>query len=276
MGSAEPKKEIKYRFGGFTLDSGRGTVLNADRVVKLRPKVYDALLYVLENRGRLIGKEELIHALWSDAFVTEDSLVQCMVELRRALDDRAQEIVKTVPRRGYVFTATVTTEENGASGGSPARTNAPKGTGPAVTSEEDRLVVAQRVPGRYYLPLPRTPLLGRERELLTVRQLLLSPDAGLVTLTGTGGCGKTRLGLQVASELLQQFEGRVYFVALASITDPAMVPMAIAESLGIHQTGSRPVQVFFDNGDPGGKSQFISFLATGWATLALLESCPEK
>jgi adenylate cyclase len=110
MGNAEPKSQLKYRFGKFSLDPGRGTVLNADRVVKLRPKVYDALVYILENRGRLIGKDELIHALWSDAFVTEDSLVQCMVELRRALDDRAQEIVKTVPRRGYVFTAAVTTE----------------------------------------------------------------------------------------------------------------------------------------------------------------------
>ena len=221
MGSPEPKKEFKYRFGEFTLDPGRGTLLRADRVVKLRPKVYDVLRYVLENRGRLIAKEELIRALWPDAFVTEDSLVQCMVELRRALNDHAQEIVKTVPRRGYVFTATVKTETNGASTG--------------------RLVVAQRVPGRYYLPLPRTPLVGRERELLTVRHLLLSPDSGLVTLTGYGGCGKTRLGLQVASELLREFEGRVYFVALASITDPAMVPMAIAESLGIPQTGSRPV-----------------------------------
>jgi predicted ATPase/DNA-binding winged helix-turn-helix (wHTH) protein len=221
MGSPEPKKEFKYRFGEFTLDPGRGTLLRADRVVKLRPKVYDVLRYVLENRGRLIAKEELIRALWPDAFVTEDSLVQCMVELRRALNDHAQEIVKSVPRRGYVFTATVKTETNGASTG--------------------RLVVAQRVPGRYYLPLPRTPLVGRERELLTVRHLLLSPDSGLVTLTGYGGCGKTRLGLQVASELLREFEGRVYFVALASITDPAMVPMAIAESLGIPQTGSRPV-----------------------------------
>ena len=229
MGNAEPKSQPKYRFAEFTLDPGRGTVLNADREVKLRPKVYDALLYFLENRGRLISKEELIHALWSDAFVTEDSLVQCMVELRRALEDRAQEIVKTVPRRGYVFTAAVTTEDNGAGGAS------------LLQSEDDSLVVAQRVPGRYYLPLPRTPLIGREQELRTVRHLLLSPATGLVTLTGTGGCGKTRLGLQVASELLHQFESRVYFVALASITDPAMVPMAIAESLGIHQTGGRPV-----------------------------------
>jgi predicted ATPase/DNA-binding winged helix-turn-helix (wHTH) protein len=241
MGSVEPTKELKYRFGEFTLDPGRGTVLNAAGVVKLRPKVYDALLYVLENRGKLISKDELIHALWSDAFVTEDSLVQVMVELRRALDDRAQEIVKTVPRRGYVFTAAVTTEVNGARSGRPARANLPNGTTPAIPSEVERLVIARRVPGRYYLPLPRTPLMGRERELLTVRRLLLSPDSGLVTLTGTGGCGKTRLGLQVASELLHQFEERVYFVALASITDPAMVPMAIAESLGIRQAGGRPV-----------------------------------
>ena len=124
MGSAEPKSQPKYRFGEFTLDPGRGRLLNADQEVKLRPKVYDALLYILENRGRLIAKEELIRELWSDAFVTEDSLVQCMVELRRALDDQAQEIVKTVPRRGYLFAAVVTTEENGAGGSSRARSGA--------------------------------------------------------------------------------------------------------------------------------------------------------
>src|SRR5215831_7357158 len=139
MDNPEARSQLKYRFGEFTLDPGRGTVLNSDRVVKLRPKVYQALLYILENRGRLIGKEELIHTLWSDAFVTEDSLVQCMVELRRALDDRAQEIVRTVPRRGYEFTATVTTYENGTGDGnaSPA---------PPFPTEEDRLVVAHRVP----------------------------------------------------------------------------------------------------------------------------------
>src|SRR5205085_6825536 len=133
------------------------TVMTADREVKLRPKVYDALLYILENRGRLIGKEELIHELWSDAFVTEDSLVQCMVELRRALDDRAQQIVKTVPRRGYVFTAAVITAENGADLSSPARVSDLKKTARAVASEDDRLVIAPHVPGRYYFPLPRTP-----------------------------------------------------------------------------------------------------------------------
>ena len=115
MGSAEAEEPDQIPIRRVHFGPRRGArCATQDRVVKLRPKVYDALLYILQNRGRLIGKEELIHALWSDAFVTEDSLVQCMVELRRALDDRAQEIVKTVPRRGYVFTAAVTTQENGA------------------------------------------------------------------------------------------------------------------------------------------------------------------
>ena len=148
MGDAALRGQHKYRFGEFTLDPRRGTVLRTDRVVKLRPKVYDALLYLLENRGRLIGKEELIRVLWSDAFVTEDSLVQCVVELRRALDDRAQEIVKTVPRRGYVFTAEVTKEESDNGGGSPGGSAVVEDAAAAFQSEEDRLVVAQRVPGR--------------------------------------------------------------------------------------------------------------------------------
>jgi predicted ATPase len=199
-------------------------VLKFGREIKLRPKVYDALLYLLENRGRLIGKEELIQALWPDAFVTEDSLVQCLVELRRALDDRTQEILKTVPRRGYLFVA------------EPGPAESPRET-PADGSEP---AIVERVTGRYSLPLPRTSLLGRERELPAVKQLLLNPTVRLVTLTGTGGSGKTRLGLQAAAELAPQFESRVYFVALASLTDPDMVAPAIAASLGLRQTGGRP------------------------------------
>ena len=87
MASAESKNQPKYRFADFIVDPARGALLTGGHEVKLRPKVYDALLYLLENRGRLIAKEELIQALWPDAFVTEDSLVQCLVELRRALMD---------------------------------------------------------------------------------------------------------------------------------------------------------------------------------------------
>jgi predicted ATPase/DNA-binding winged helix-turn-helix (wHTH) protein len=220
----------KYRFGDFTLDAGRGALLRSGQEVKLRPKVYDALLYLLANRGRLIAKEELNQALWPDAFVTDDSLVQCLVELRRALDDRTQKVLKTVPRRGYVFAADVISETAG-------ETN--WGERDPEGSQTGDAMDAERVSRRYSLPVPRNPLIGRERELTAVKQLLLDPSIRLVTLTGAGGSGKTRLGLQVAVELAAAFESQVYFVALASIVDPEMVAPAIAESMGIRQTGGQ-------------------------------------
>ena len=68
-----------YQFGEFTLDLSRGSVLKGRAEIKLRPKVYEALKYLIENRGRLIGKQELMQALWPDTCVTDDSLVQCTV-----------------------------------------------------------------------------------------------------------------------------------------------------------------------------------------------------
>src|SRR5450755_667411 len=97
----------KYQFGEFTLDVVRGSVQKTGEEIKLRPKVYETLKYLVEHPGQLIGKQELMQAVWPNAFVTDDSLVQCTLELRRALDDGRQQILKTVPRRGYLFTAPV-------------------------------------------------------------------------------------------------------------------------------------------------------------------------
>jgi len=216
------KSSASYRFGDFTLEPERAALLKAGAEIKVRPKVFDALRYLIENRDRLVPKEELIQALWPEAFVTDDSLVQCMVELRRALDDRSQEMLKTVPRRGYIFAARVTTESE------ESQKSLTKATRFAQKARED-----QR------LPVPRTPLVGRERELEAVQQLLRDPAVRLVTLTGAGGSGKTRLGLELGRELADAFNGHAFFVALGSISDPAMVPAAIAESIGIRETGGR-------------------------------------
>jgi DNA-binding winged helix-turn-helix (wHTH) protein len=92
-----------YLFKDFTLDLDRGCLLRAGQEVRLRPKSFEVLKYLVEHHGRLVGKNDLMRAVWADAFVTDDSLVQCLIEVRRALGDESRRYVKTVPRRGYIF-----------------------------------------------------------------------------------------------------------------------------------------------------------------------------
>jgi predicted ATPase/serine/threonine protein kinase len=91
------------------------------------------------------------------------------------------------------------------------------------------------------LPAPGTPLLGRERELRQATDFLLKPNVRLLTLTGAGGAGKTRLAVAVAEALASHFTGGVVFVGLAAITHADLVAAALAKSLGIQQVANRAV-----------------------------------
>jgi len=91
------------------------------------------------------------------------------------------------------------------------------------------------------LPTQPTPFIGREKEVAAVGQLLCREDVHLVTLTGPGGTGKTRLALQVAAELSDLFADGIYFVDLAPVSDPALVIAAIAQSLSIREVSGQPL-----------------------------------
>src|SRR5881396_1495155 len=99
----------QYQFGDFTLDLESGFLRRDGVEVGLRPKAFDVLTYLVERHGRLVTKAELIDAIWPDAAVTDNSLAQCLAEIRRALADESQQTIRTVARRGYVFAAPVTT-----------------------------------------------------------------------------------------------------------------------------------------------------------------------
>jgi adenylate cyclase len=91
------------QFSSFTLDLDRMCLHGPAGQAELRPKSFEVLRYLVNHSGRVIGKEELIKAVWPDVTVTDESLTRCISDIRRAIGDGSQEIIKTVPRRGYLL-----------------------------------------------------------------------------------------------------------------------------------------------------------------------------
>src|ERR1700756_2585985 len=98
-----------YTFGDFRLDCVSSLLIHKDQPVPLTPKVFDTLVLLVENAGRLVDKDEFMHRLWPDTFVGDDALTRNIYVLRKVLEETAngQEYIATVPKRGYRFVARV-------------------------------------------------------------------------------------------------------------------------------------------------------------------------
>ena len=100
------KQQIRrciWSFDDFTLDIDRGCVARNGRELKLRPQSFAVLAYLVQHHGVLVPKQDLQDEVWGNKAVTDDSLTHCLVDIRRALGDAAHTMIRTVPRRGYIF-----------------------------------------------------------------------------------------------------------------------------------------------------------------------------
>jgi predicted ATPase/DNA-binding winged helix-turn-helix (wHTH) protein len=202
-------------FGRFRVLPDRRELLADDRLVELGARAFGVLMALIEARGHVVSKDELMERVWPGRIVEENNLAIQVLALRKVLaPDRG--LIRTVFGRGYRFTGQIRT----------------------VSASPDAVPTAGMpeptpAPSRPSTNLPETvsDLIGRDAELAEI--LDLSASHRLVTLTGTGGIGKTRLGFEVARHQLSTFPDGVWSAELASLSDPDLVPVTVATALGL-------------------------------------------
>jgi hypothetical protein len=175
---------------------------------------------LIEASGAVVSKDALMQRVWPDRIVEENNLQAQISALRRAFGaDRG--LIRTIAGRGYQFTGGI-------------RTVAATPNAQAVAGMPQPAPTPSRPPTN--LPEPVSELIGRDVELDEI--LDLSTSHRLVTLTGAGGIGKTRLSLEVARRLLPRFADGVWIIELAPLSDPELVPVTVATALGLDLTSS--------------------------------------
>ena len=103
----------RFLFDDFVVDLDRGELLRDGEPIALRPKTFAVLRYLLERAGELVPREEILAAVWPGVVVTDDSIAQCLIEIRKALGDESRSMVRTIPRRGLMFDLPLRCEDTG-------------------------------------------------------------------------------------------------------------------------------------------------------------------
>ncbi len=203
-------------FGRFRLDAHRRELLADGLAVPIGSRAFDILIALVEAGGRLVTKDELLRSVWSGTVVEEHNLQFQISTLRKALGpDR--DFIKTISGRGYKFVADIIDPA--------APEEAPSSVSAALLARRpDRFPLTN-------LPAPMSELVGLDAAVQQVQELLTERRA--VTLTGPGGIGKTTLALEAARRMFPAFNGDVWFVELASLSDPDLVPSTVARAIGL-------------------------------------------
>lgn len=193
----------RYRFGRFELRANERRLLAGGEEVRLGAHAFDVLLALLEGGGVLVTKDQLLEKVWGKVVVEENTLQVHVSTLRKVL---GAEAIATISGRGYRITLDVSRDT-------------PEGE-PATGAKHN-------------LPHVLTSFIGRDKELAELKVLL--GRTRFATLTGTGGCGKTRLALQIAQETHVEYPDGAWLVELATLGDAALLPRAVASALGVRE-----------------------------------------
>jgi len=198
-----------YRFGRFELNATTRQVVADGKPVVLGAKAFDVLCALIERRERLVTKDELLELVWPNLVVEENNLQVQVSALRKTL---GTEAIATIPGRGYRFALELS----------------PVGQPPSAAEAR-----------RHNLPHPLTSFIGHEDDLTGYVEVL--KQVRLLTLTGIGGCGKTRLAIKLAERVLPSFPDGAWFVDLAPLSDAERVPLTVIAALGVRKHADQPL-----------------------------------
>jgi predicted ATPase/DNA-binding winged helix-turn-helix (wHTH) protein len=208
-----------YVSGECEIDLARRELRIAGSPVPVGGRAFEILEILVGSAGELVTKVSLMDCVWSGAIVNDNTLQMHISAVRKALGPH-RAVLKTESRRGYRLLGSWTARDQG----------------PATVAAPQELRAFERTPGTNILPVVAR-LIGRSTAV--ERLLDLVSAYRVVTLTGPGGIGKTVLALEVATCLLGEFEDAAWLVELASLSDPDLVPTAVASVLGLRLGGEQ-------------------------------------
>ena len=198
-----------YQIGPFLLDAETCVVTQAGVPVALGKRAVAVLAVLVRSASEYVPKARIMEAAWPGVVVEEGNLAVQISSIRRALAQASggETWLETLARRGYRFVGPVTPLSDKTTGGDGDATR------------------------RSNLPEPLTTFVGRQRELAELQTLVAGNR--LVTLTGTGGVGKTRLAMRAAAAVLNRYHDGVWWVELAALRDAGLVPQRVVSALGL-------------------------------------------
>ena len=200
-----------YRFGEFELDAATASLRRAGQEVSLPPKAFQVLLYLVEQRERVVPKQELVEALWKDTFVTDDALVQAVTAARKALGDDAESprFIRTKPKIGYQFIAPLNRPETG-----DESRRTPPTESPTVPVWQAPIARGQ---ARRFMILIQVGYLGLYAAVLF--NIGMAADALASALLGRIGLGEMALELLVGLALVG-VAVRLYLITAVALDHP--------------------------------------------------------